>query len=478
MKAQLQHPTFQKWKTQTTLLSVFKTAPRGIRQPKAPHFSSSNARPSSNSQLSGKGISGSGQRERRQSSTSVEEEIRRDPQQPSGSSSTPKTYTPLTLKNIGAVFQDLLQKYNISGARNPQGPTGPPPPNTPEPPRPPGPPGPPGINAGPSKAKWIASDIGFFDPNFEGKSVQIAAEIEHTSRDTYFCVVHTIIQRAKDLIPAKGEQTIRDNLYACFRGIALQWFASELSTDRKILVFLNISKPKYFKYGPGIEHWERQLLKRFKMAPSLAMAIVMSEKYTMEDARHRREPKEYSSKILRACRDVEMTTYLALTTVIYNGFHPQFKRDLPFPSATTSVETFLQAMDDCKIVWWELASKDEVQGYSQGSSAQRPEKRRGFYPSRSTEWRLQRGGTQNSQLRNERNRFQEGYRGYYQPEDYRRPYMHRSPEEFQQRPVNNQYHQRRQPVAPLPRPKLQIAATSSAGSSKEKQLWTKPSILQ
>ena len=110
-------------------------------------------------------MSGSSQEERRQSSASVEEEIRRNPQ-PSGSSSTPKTSTPLTMENIGAILQDLLQRYNIPGAPNPQGPTGPPPPNVNF-----NAPGPPGINAGSSEAKWNASDIGFFDPNFEGKSV-------------------------------------------------------------------------------------------------------------------------------------------------------------------------------------------------------------------------------------------------------------------------------------------------------------------
>ena len=56
IQAQLQHPTFQKWKDQTTPLSVFKTAPRSVRQPKAPQLSSFNAGPSSNSQLSGKGM--------------------------------------------------------------------------------------------------------------------------------------------------------------------------------------------------------------------------------------------------------------------------------------------------------------------------------------------------------------------------------------------------------------------------------------
>lgn len=244
--------------------------------------------------------------------------------------------------------------------------------------------------------------MGFFDPNFEGKSVQTGAEIEHTARDTYFCDVHTFIQRVKDLIPSKGEQLIRDNLYTCFRGIALQWFTSELATDSKILV----------KYGPGIKHWERQLLKRFKVAPSLAMAINTSEKYTLEDARRCREPREYSSKIIRACRDIEMTTDLALTTVIYNGFHSQFKQDLPFPCITTSVDTFLEAMDDCKIVWWELASEDEASRYYQGSSAQKLDKRRNFYPGKPMDWRSQRVDIQTSPPQYEKSRVQKQYQDY------------------------------------------------------------------
>lgn len=99
--------------------------------------------------------------------------------------------------------------------------------------------------------------------------VQTGAEIEHTSQDTYFCGVYTLIQQVKDLILTKGEQAICNNLYTCFWGIALQWFTSELPTNSKILV----------KYGPEIEQWERRVFKQFKVIPSLAMAIVVSKKY-------------------------------------------------------------------------------------------------------------------------------------------------------------------------------------------------------
>ena len=129
-------------------------------------------------------MSGSSQEDTRQSSTSVKKEIKKAPQ-PLKSSSTPKISILLTIKNISAILQDLLQRYNILGAPNPQSPIGFPPPNvnfnTLGPSGPPDLPGFLGINAGSSEIKWNASDIGFLNLTFEGKSVQTGVEIEHTS---------------------------------------------------------------------------------------------------------------------------------------------------------------------------------------------------------------------------------------------------------------------------------------------------------
>lgn len=171
IQAQLQHPTFKRWKDQGTPLSVFKSAPKSIRQSKSSQVASSNTGPSSTSQLKEKEMAGSGQEERRHSSTSAEEEIRRDPRQPLGPGATPVSSPPLTLKNVSVIFQELLQRYNIhpqapnqnfSASVSP-GPPGPPGTSyTPGPPGPPGPAGPPGMNVGFNEAKWNASDIGFF----------------------------------------------------------------------------------------------------------------------------------------------------------------------------------------------------------------------------------------------------------------------------------------------------------------------------
>ena len=138
--------------------------------------------------------------------------------------------------------------------------------------------------------KWNAAELGFFDPNYDNKSAQTASDSEYSVHGTYFRDVHTFIQRAKELIHTKGENTVRDNLSSCLGGIALEWYTAELSPDIKSLV----------RYGTGIDEWENQLLKRFGLAPHIAMMMVVKERYTIEDARRHREPGDFAGNIIRA----------------------------------------------------------------------------------------------------------------------------------------------------------------------------------
>lgn len=154
---------------------------------------------------------------------------------------------------------------------------------TPGPPGPLGPIRPPGVNLPVSfnyhDTKFHAAELGFFDPYFNGKSIATVADIKHTSRDTYFRDIHMFVQQAKDLISAKREQLIRDNLFTYLRGTALQWYTSKLSIDQKTLV----------KYGNGIVKWEKQLFRRFRIALNQAIMVITNEKYTVDNARKWRE---------------------------------------------------------------------------------------------------------------------------------------------------------------------------------------------
>lgn len=106
-----------------------------------------------------------------------------------------------------------------------------------------------------------------------------------------------MIYCSKDMAEVKGASTVRDNLYTCLRGTALAWYTFNSNDDQKRLT----------KLGNGVEEWARILLKRFRESPGVALATVIKERYTMEDARSRREPIEFAQVITRAARSAEMS---------------------------------------------------------------------------------------------------------------------------------------------------------------------------
>lgn len=195
-------------------------------------------------------------------------------------------------------------------------------------------------------SKWNPADIGFFDPHYNGKTTATAPAMEHSGKDTYFRDIHLFLERCSDIATVKGEQLVRDNLFTCLRGLALQWYTSEMTSDAKTLV----------KYAPGIEHWSAKLLGRFKEKPNVALATLMKEKYTFEDARKQREPREYASIILRAAKSTNLATSDQVS-MIWNGLDAEFQRDIRRPSETTVLDEFLNSLDEFKDIWWQLARR-------------------------------------------------------------------------------------------------------------------------
>ena len=51
----------------------------------------------------------------------------------------------------------------------------------------------------PRNGQWYTADLGFFDPNYENKSVTTGEATEHADKDTIFRDVHLFIERAKDI---------------------------------------------------------------------------------------------------------------------------------------------------------------------------------------------------------------------------------------------------------------------------------------
>lgn len=84
-------------------------------------------------------------------------------------------------------------------------------------------------SASSAKDRWIASDIGFFDPHFNGKSMDTADAIEHSRKDTYYRNVFVFFECIKDYAETRSSDRVRQNLSSRLRETALAWYCTLLS---------------------------------------------------------------------------------------------------------------------------------------------------------------------------------------------------------------------------------------------------------
>ena len=69
-----------------------------------------------------------------------------------------------------------------------------------------------GLNGNRNGNRFLNSDVGFFDPFYDGKSSNTGLGLEHTSKETYFRDVIVFINRIKDVTRVKGTELLRNNL--------------------------------------------------------------------------------------------------------------------------------------------------------------------------------------------------------------------------------------------------------------------------
>jgi hypothetical protein len=78
------------------------------------------------------------------------------------------------------------------------------------------------------------------------------------------------------------------------------------------------------------------------------MIIIIRKRYIMNDARRRRESREYASVIMRAARSAELESKTHQIMMIYNDLDLKFQRDIFMLTLITQIQNFLQHLDDKK----------------------------------------------------------------------------------------------------------------------------------
>ncbi len=196
--------------------------------------------------------------------------------------------------------------------------------------------------------RWIIANLEFFDFAYDDKIMTTLDSMQHVDKNTYFRNVHLFIDRVKDIVVIKNVEMMRNNLYICLRNIAMIWCTVELFEKIKKLVRTEIN----------LDVWKQYLIKRFRDRSNVVMITIIKERYTMNDARRRRESREYASVIMRAARFAELESKSHQIMMIYNDLDLKFQRDILMSILITQIQNFLQHLDDKKNIWWDLASRN------------------------------------------------------------------------------------------------------------------------
>lgn len=91
---------------------------------------------------------------------------------------TPQELRDFITSTVNAAVQNLNLPPGPPGESGPQGPPGP------------------ATSAENGTTRWNPGDLGFFDPNYDNKSISNGSALEHTGKETYFRDVYLFIERA------------------------------------------------------------------------------------------------------------------------------------------------------------------------------------------------------------------------------------------------------------------------------------------
>ncbi len=196
--------------------------------------------------------------------------------------------------------------------------------------------------------RWIAVDLKFFDSIYDEKFTITIDSMQHVDKDTYFRDVHSFIDRIKNIAVIKKTEIVRNNLYTCLRNIVMIWYTIELFEKVKKLV----------KTRNNLDVWKRYLIKRFRDKSNVIMIIITRKRYIMNDARRRRESREYANVIMRTARSAELESKTHQIMMIYNDLDLKFQRDISMLTLIIQIQNFLQHLDDKKDIWWNLVNRN------------------------------------------------------------------------------------------------------------------------
>ncbi len=186
--------------------------------------------------------------------------------------------------------------------------------------------------------RWNLVEIEFFDSNFDEKFAFTNEALIHADKNTYYRNVHVFVERIKKMIIVLEFEMIRKNLFFYLRDSVLMWH---------IVEFFDVSRRILF-YEENVDEWVQALIARFKTQATTTTANLLKKRYTLTNAERNRESREYAQKVIRWVKFAKMFSSFNQLNIVYNEINAELRRDLKKSSKNTTINDYLQLLNDYK----------------------------------------------------------------------------------------------------------------------------------
>ncbi|KAJ5921991.1 hypothetical protein N7516_009694 [Penicillium verrucosum] len=166
----------------------------------------------------------------------------------------------------------------------------------------------------------------------------------------------------RDITKLKSEDVVRSHMSYSLRNKATNWYDTELTDFEKASL----------RWMPLEEGWYPQLIKRWKPPRAEALRKMDVTRYTWNDVRIGKEPRDYAQEIMRHSRAVGRDELFDQLVKVRDNIEPSLRRDVINPSDTTTLTEFLEHLD-LKFLDWQDQVVSREQRMTTRQQTQAPE---------------------------------------------------------------------------------------------------------
>ena len=209
-------------------------------------------------------------------------------------------------------------------------------------------------NQAPTKP-LLAEQVGYFDPGYKKeqemgtKTASAAVEpVVSVGKYVYYKDVYVFVDRLKDMVAIHGHNQVKNVVADCLKGDAQVWHTYELTDDTKDLL----------RDATTTSAWYKPLITRFKPRAATALAQLTNQSYSLATIKYT-TPRSWIMQMLHWAKAAELESTYNRLVLIWNKLDVTLRRDIPEPTANTSLALFLEQIDSKTAIWYEMADRQQ-----------------------------------------------------------------------------------------------------------------------